>query len=147
MRARFPTSNLDETGTSWALVSRRCLEFDDEFGGYPAAVFDVDALGLGPLADFGGVQGVRLRFACAAGWRPGAGADAAAGGHIACQGVSQFLCVLGVEVDLVVGAVQSEADSAFGLAAVEVIDEEGLYFLGHDGCSVRVINPMHQRRQ
>ena len=34
-----------------------------------------------------------------------------------------------------------------GLAAVEVIDEEGLYLLGHDCCSVPVVNPMHQRRQ
>ena len=42
----FTSSNFDETGTSWALVSRRCLEFDHEFGGYPATVFDVDALRL-----------------------------------------------------------------------------------------------------
>jgi hypothetical protein len=46
---------------SSALLSCRVLEFDYEFGGYPAAVFDVDPLGLGPFADFGGVQGVRLR--------------------------------------------------------------------------------------
>src|SRR5436190_1310368 len=58
----------------WALLARRGFEFDYEFGGYPAAVFDVDALGLGPLADLGGVQGVRLCFASAAGWLPGAGA-------------------------------------------------------------------------
>jgi hypothetical protein len=36
--------------------------------------------------------------------------------------------VLGVQVDLVFGAVQPEPDSAFSLVAVEVIDEEGLYF-------------------
>ena len=50
------------------LLARGDLEFDYEFGRYPAAVFDVDALGLGPVADFGGVQGVRLSFASAAGW-------------------------------------------------------------------------------
>ena len=36
----------------------------------------------------------------------------------------------GVQVDLVLGAVQPEPDSAFSLAAVEVIDEKGLYLLG-----------------
>jgi hypothetical protein len=34
--------------------------------------------------------------------------------------------MLGVEVDFVLGAVQSEADSCFSLAAVEIVDEEGL---------------------
>jgi hypothetical protein len=32
------------TGTSGILLSRRGLEFNYEFGRYPAAVFDVDAL-------------------------------------------------------------------------------------------------------
>jgi hypothetical protein len=118
---------------SWALLSRRGLEFDYEFGRYPAAVFDVDALGLSPLVDFGRVQGVRLCFASAAGWPPGAGPDAAASGHIACQSFSQLLGVLGVQVDLVAGAVQPEADSAFGLAAVEVIDEEVCTFWAMTG--------------
>ena len=39
--------------------------------------------------------------------------------------------MLGVQVDLVVGAVQPEADSALGLAAIKVVDEKGLYLLGH----------------
>ncbi len=128
--ASYATSNLDETGTSWTLLSCRGLEFDYEFGWYPAAVFDVDALGLGPLADFGGIQSVRLRFASDAGWPPSAGADSAACGHIACQGVSEFLGVLAVQVDLVVGAVEAEADGTVGLAAIEVVDEEGLDLLG-----------------
>jgi len=51
--------------------------------------------------------------------------------------------MLGVQVDLVLGAVQPEPDSAFGLAAVEIIDEEGLDLLGHNCCSVPVVNPMH----
>jgi hypothetical protein len=50
------------------LLSSGGLEFDYELGRYPAAVFDIDALGLGPLTDFGGVQSVWLRFASAAGW-------------------------------------------------------------------------------
>ena len=36
--------------------------------------------------------------------------------------------MLGVQADLVFGAVQPEPDGAFSLAAVEVIDEEGLKF-------------------
>jgi hypothetical protein len=36
----------------------------------------------------------------------------------------------GVQVDLIVGAVQSEADGTVGLAAIEVVDEEGLDLLG-----------------
>jgi hypothetical protein len=35
------------------------------------------------------------------------------------------------QVDLVLGAVQPEADRAVGLAAVKVVDEQGLYLLGH----------------
>jgi hypothetical protein len=35
--------------------------------------------------------------------------------------------VLGVQVDLILGAVQPEPDRAFGLAAIEVVDEQGLY--------------------
>jgi len=40
--------------------------------------------------------------------------------------------MLGVKVDLIRGAVQSEADGAFSLAAIKVIDEHGLDLLGHD---------------
>jgi hypothetical protein len=39
--------------------------------------------------------------------------------------------VLGVQVDLILGAVQPEADGTFGGAAVEVIDEQGLDLLSH----------------
>ena len=35
------------------------LEFHYQLGGHPAAVFYLDALGFGPLADFSGVQAVR----------------------------------------------------------------------------------------
>ena len=37
--------------------------------------------------------------------------------------------MLGVQVDLILGAVQAEADSTFGLAAIQVIDEQDLYLL------------------
>ena len=35
------------------------LEFDHQLGGHPSAVFYLDALGLGPLTDLGGVQPAR----------------------------------------------------------------------------------------
>jgi hypothetical protein len=37
--------------------------------------------------------------------------------------------MLGVQVDLMLRAVEPEADGALGLAAVEVIDEQGLRLL------------------
>jgi hypothetical protein len=39
--------------------------------------------------------------------------------------------VLGVQVDLVLGAVEREPDGTLGGAAVEVIDEQDLYLLSH----------------
>jgi hypothetical protein len=39
--------------------------------------------------------------------------------------------VPGVQVDLVLGAVQREPDGTLGCAAVEVIDEQDLYLLSH----------------
>jgi hypothetical protein len=43
--------------------------------------------------------------------------------------------MLGVQVDLILRAIQPEADRTFSGAAVDVIDEQGLYLLGH-GCSI-----------
>ena len=51
--------------------------------------------------------------------------------HVARQRIPQRLGMLGVQVDLVLGAVKAEADGAFGLAAIKVVDEQGLYLLGH----------------
>jgi hypothetical protein len=39
--------------------------------------------------------------------------------------------MLCVQIDLVLCAVQPEADGTFGVTAVKVIDEQGLYFLSH----------------
>jgi hypothetical protein len=39
--------------------------------------------------------------------------------------------VLGVEVDLVLGPVQAEADGAFSCAAVDVVDKQRLNLLCH----------------
>ena len=55
--------------------------------------------------------------------------------YIARQRLLQRLGMLGVQVDLILGAVQPEADGAFGLGAVKVVDIQDLYLLGH-GCSI-----------
>ena len=39
--------------------------------------------------------------------------------------------MLGVQVDLIVRTVEPEAYGAFGLAAIEVIDQQGLHLLCH----------------
>jgi hypothetical protein len=52
-------------------------ELDDQVSGYPAAVFYLDALCPGPLADLDGVQIARHPAAVAAGWPAGAAADPA----------------------------------------------------------------------
>jgi hypothetical protein len=46
----------DERRVLWTLLAGRRLELDHQFSGYPPAVFHLDALRLGPLADLSGVQ-------------------------------------------------------------------------------------------
>ena len=41
----------------------------------------------------------------------------------------QFFAVRHAQVDLIVGAVKTEADSALGLATIDIVDEEFLYLL------------------
>jgi hypothetical protein len=97
-------------GAFRALLCCGGLELGYQFGGYASAVFDVDALCLGPLANLGGIQPVRLGLASAWGWPPGTTADPATGTDITRKCVPQLLGVLSVQVDLVLGAVQSEVD-------------------------------------
>ena len=40
--------------------------------------------------------------------------------------------MFGVQVNLVLGAVQAEADRALGVTAVDVVNEQGLHFLRHE---------------
>jgi hypothetical protein len=47
--------------------------------------------------------------------------------QVAGQGIPQLLGMPGVQVDLVLRAVQAEPDGSFGGTAIEVIDEQGLY--------------------
>lgn len=115
-------------GGNVVLLRGRGFELHDELGGYPAAVFDVDALASGPVADFGGVRVARAGLAAAGpGWALSAGRSP---GRVDITGerAAQRLSVLAAEVDLVAYAVQGEPDGAFGRAAVQVVDEQGLYF-------------------
>ena len=116
-------------GVSWR--SRGGLEFDYELGGHPATVFYVDALGFSPLANFGGVQAGRRSPASVSGGPASSAAGPPRSAHIARKGVPQRLGVLGVQVDLILGTVQSETDGSFGFSAIKVIDEQGLDLLGH----------------
>jgi len=107
------------------------LELDHQFGGHPSAVLHVDALRLGPLADLGAVHPVRPRPEAAAGWPTGTASGPPRSLHVARQRVPQRPGVLGVQVDLILGAVQSESDGILSGAAVEVIDEQDLYLLSY----------------
>jgi len=115
-----------------ALLAGSRLEFNHQVGGHPAAVFHLDALCPGPLADLGSVRAARRSAAAAAAGRlAGAAAGPAAGIHVPGQHIPQLLRVPGVQVDLVLGAVQPEADRSLGGAAVEIINEQDLYLLSH----------------
>jgi len=94
------------------------LELDDQPGRDPATVLYLDAVRPGPLADLGGVHAVRRSPAAAARCGPpGRAADTTGGAHIAGQGVTQFPGVSDVQVDLILRAVQPEADGPLGIAA------------------------------
>ena len=113
------------------LVSGSGLELDHQPSRHPSAVFHVDPLRLSPLADLGAVHTARRCPAPAAGWPSRTAPSPPGRVDVARQRIPQRLGMLGVQVDLVFGAVQAEADSAFSLTAIEVIDEQGLYLLGH----------------
>ena len=51
--------------------------------------------------------------------------------YVAGQRIAQFPGVLGVQVDLVLRAVQAEANGSLGGAAIKVVDKQGLYLLSH----------------
>jgi hypothetical protein len=114
-----------------ALLVGSGLELDYQISGHPAAVFHLNALCPGPLADLDGVQTAHRSATAAAGWLAAAAADPAGSIHVLRQRLSHVLGVLGVQIDLIFGAVQPEADGTFGGAAVKVIDEQGLYLLSY----------------
>jgi hypothetical protein len=93
------------------------FELHDQFGGYSRAVFPLDALRLGPARTSVVFSLLAGPPASAAGEAAGAAAHPSASPHVGCQRVPLLLGVFGVRVDLVVRAVESEADGPLGRAA------------------------------
>src|SRR5689334_18556084 len=120
-----------ERGGECTLLAGCRLELHDELSGYPTAILHFNALGLGPLAYLGGVQSARRSPARGARRPPGSAAGPPSSTHVARQGIPQLLGMLGVQVDLVLRAVQAETDGSLGGTAVKIIDEQGLNLLSH----------------
>ena len=114
-----------------ALLTGGGPELYYQVSGYPAAVLHLDALRLGPFADLGAIDAIGPCPAPAPGRPPRTASGPPRRPHVARQRIPQRLGMLGVQVDLVIGAVQTEADSSFSLTAIKVIDEQGLYLLSH----------------
>src|SRR5271155_2926378 len=110
------------------LLLRRRLELDDQFGWYPAAVFDLDALSLGPLPDRCRVRpGGGGSAAPVPAWTPGSRSRRpACGANVRLQCLPHRLGVPGAQVDLIFRAVEPEAHRVFGLSAIQIVDQEGL---------------------
>ena len=118
------------------LRAARSLKLDDQVGWYPAAVPHLDALRLGPLTNFGGSWPATRILPADSGAPPaGRAADLPASRDVLRRGFPQLFRMSGAEVNLVVRAIQTKADSSFCFTAIDVIDEQGLYLLGH-ACSV-----------
>ena len=83
----------------------------------------MDTLRLGPLSDLRSVQSASRSLALAAGGPARAAANPPPGPHIGSQRVPQLLGMPGVQVDLLLRAVQPEADRTLSGTAVQVIDE------------------------
>ena len=97
---------------SQPLLSGRGLESGHHLGWYPAAVCHLDALRLGPLADLSGAGPIGPCPAPPPGKAPRTASGPAGRPHVARQLIPQCLGVLGVQVDLILGAVQPELDGA-----------------------------------
>ena len=102
------------------------LEPGNHVGWDPAAVLDLQPVGPRPVAYLRSALAARVGLAQPAGRAPGGSGDLAAGSGIAGQDGAQLPGVDLAQVDLVVRAVQPEADCSLSLAAVNIIDGSGL---------------------
>ena len=118
----------DERETARTLLRGSLLEPGRQLSWHPSAVF-TSMPAPWPRAHLGGVQPAARRPTSGTGWPPGAAPGPPCGTHIRRQRVSQRPGMLGVQVDLVLRAVQAKADSIFSLSAIQVIDEQDLYLL------------------
>ena len=109
------------------------LNFTTRFRRHPPAVLNLNALGLGPLPDRGGVGSVGTgRLTPAPAWPPGSRARRPTRGiDVSCQCFPQRVGILSAQVDLVLRAIQPEAHGSLCVAAIEVIDKQSLYLLSH----------------
>src|SRR5689334_1820463 len=121
-----------DPGTTRTLLSGGGLEPGHHLGWHASAVLHVDALRLGPLAHLSGIQSARRCPAAAPGGPPGAASCPPGGIDIARQCVPQCLGMIGVQVDLILRAVELEADGTLSRTAIKIIDEQGLYLLSHN---------------
>ena len=117
-----------------ALLARCRLELHDQFGGYPAAVLYVNALGLGPLAYLGGVQPACRSPARAAGRPPGSTADSPGSIHVAVRASrSSWACLVFRSISYSVPSRPKRTVPSAALPSRSSInvDKQGLYLLGH----------------
>src|SRR5258708_23988993 len=111
-------------------------ELNDELGRDPSAVLDVVAVLPRPGADSNGIDGAGLAARTAWPRLARRSADLAGVVDVTPERGTQLLVVLAAEVYFVFSPVQGEADGSVGLAAIDVVDEQGLDSLGHVNCSV-----------
>src|SRR5260370_31676737 len=98
----------------------------------PSAVFHLDALRPGPLPDLSRVQRAHRRPASGPGRPPATAARPPGAAHVTRQRTSQLPGMPGAQIDLVLRAVQPEADGAVGVTAITVIDQLDLYLRSHN---------------
>src|SRR5216683_1599215 len=87
---------------------------------------------LAPLPDLSEVQPAHRRPASSPGRPPATAACPPGAAHVARQRASQLPGMPGAQIDLVLRAVQPEADGAVCLTAIKVIDQLDLYLLSHN---------------
>ena len=108
---RESSSQSGRPGTSWSL-SDAGLGLHHERGGHPPAVLYFDPPRLGPFAHLGVVHSASRSPASAPNWPPGAAATPPCHLYTPRQRIPQGPSMLGVQVNFIVGAVQSEATVA-----------------------------------
>src|SRR5271167_3737227 len=113
----------DREFRSRALLSRGRLELHDQFRGHPPAVLNLNALGLGPLPNRGGVGSVgTCSLPPAAAWPPGSSARCPTSGiNVPRHRSPKRVSIVGAQVDLILRAVQPQTSGFLCLAAIEVI--------------------------
>src|SRR5260370_18601525 len=114
------------------MLHRRRNTAGHKLSRHPSAVFHLDALRPGPLPDLSRVQRAHRRPASGPGRPPATAARPPGAPPVPPQRASQLRGMPGAQIDLVLRAVQPEADGAVGVTAIKVIDQLDLYLLSHN---------------